>query len=61
MRNERWFLLEHIGCAFGQRGWNRHPEGGSIGDGTSPVRMMRCRAAAASGSAAGAADSSATV
>ena len=28
-------------CAFGQRGWNRHPEGGSIGDGTSPSRMIR--------------------
>src|SRR5579859_1044751 len=51
----------HRACAFGQRGWNRHPGGGSIGDGTSPASMIRCRSAAASGSAAGAADSSAVV
>ena len=49
------------GCAFGQRGWNRQPEGGLIGRRHVPVRMIRCLPAAASGSAAGAADSSAAV
>ena len=28
--------------AFGQRGWNGQPGGGSTGDGTSPLRTIRC-------------------
>ena len=48
-------------AAFGHRGWNLQPPGGLIGDGTSPVRMIRWRAAASFGSAAAAADSSAAV
>ena len=48
----------HLGnCAFGQRGWNRQPEGGSIGLGTSPSRMIRLLAAARSGSGIGTAES----
>src|SRR5262245_62206308 len=27
--------------ALGQRGWNEQPDGGSTGDGTSPVSTMR--------------------
>ena len=30
--------------AFGQRGWNRQPDGGLSGEGMSPARMIRCRA-----------------
>ena len=33
----------HRAMANGQRGWNRQPEGGLIGDGTSPVRMISSR------------------
>ena len=29
------------GAALGHRGWNRQPDGGAIGDGTSPARMIR--------------------
>ena len=47
--------------ALGQRGWNRQPDGGSIGDGTSPSRITRSRSLAASGSGTGIADSSAPV
>ena len=47
--------------ALGQRGWNRQPDGGSIGDGTSPSRITRSRFWAASGSGTGIADSSAPV
>src|SRR6266496_4848684 len=36
--------------ARGQRGWNRHPDGGLIGEGTSPSRMIRFFWAARSGS-----------
>mgnify|MGYP000594252208 CR=1 FL=1 len=45
--------------ATGQRGWNGQPEGGSNGEGSSPVRMMRSRLAP--GSATGVADCSARV
>ena len=27
----------HLSCANGQRVWKRHPFGGSIGEGTSPL------------------------
>ena len=47
--------------ALGQRGWNRQPDGGSIGEGTSPSRITRSRCSAASGSGTGIADSSAPV
>src|SRR5206468_8367479 len=43
-------------CARGHRGWNRHPDGGLIGDGTSPSRMIRFFWAAMSGSGMGTAD-----
>ena len=43
-------------CAFGQRGWNRQPDGGAAGEGRSPRRTIRSRPASASGSAVGTAD-----
>jgi hypothetical protein len=45
--------------ASGQRVRNRQPEGGSIGLGTSPFRMIRLRSI--SGSGTGTADNSASV
>ena len=30
-----------VSCTFGHLGWKAHPEGGSIGDGTSPVIIWR--------------------
>src|SRR6266508_3591235 len=50
---------EHCSMANGPRGWKWHPEGGSIGDGTSPLRIMSSRGA--SGSAGSAAAKSAFV
>src|SRR6266542_5038139 len=41
---------------WGPLGWNRHPEGGSMGEGTSPSRMIRFLWAARSGSAMGTAE-----
>jgi hypothetical protein len=32
------FTCEHSGTAYAQRGWNRQPDGGAMGDGTSPGR-----------------------
>src|SRR5205823_12619938 len=55
------FSLHTGNCARGHRGWNRHPDGGSIGEGTSPSRMIRFFWAAMSGSGMGTADSSAPV
>ena len=49
----------HSAVASGQRGWKRQPAGTSRGLGTSPVKMIRCRAR--SGSGTGTADSSAWV
>src|SRR5262245_45244772 len=49
----------HCSIANGQRGWKWQPEGGLIGDGTSPLRMMSSRGA--SGSARNAAENSAFV
>ncbi len=37
-------------CATGQRVWNRHPGGGAIGLGTSPVSRVRRDAAPTTGS-----------
>jgi hypothetical protein len=31
---------EHCSIANGQRGWKWRPDGGSIGEGTSPLRIM---------------------
>ena len=50
---------EHCSMANGQRGWNRQPAGGLIGEGTSPVRTMS--SSGASGSAGSAAANSAFV
>src|SRR6478609_9521587 len=36
-------ICEHSEIAYGHRVRNRHPDGGSTGDGTSPVRTMRLR------------------
>ena len=47
--------------AFGQRGWNGQPGGGSTGDGTSPVRTIAARRAAAASRPFGTADRSAAV
>jgi hypothetical protein len=44
---------------LGQRGWKRQPDGGSIGEGTSPTRITRSRSLTASGSGTGTADSKA--
>ena len=42
--------------ACGQRVWNRHPDGGSIGDGTSPWSITRLRRASTTGSGTGTAE-----
>src|SRR5438132_9278812 len=55
----RGVTLEHSGIAEGHRGWNAHPAGGSIGDGTSPLSTISSRGA--SGSAGSAAENSAFV
>ena len=34
---------QRVGCAHGQRVWNRQPDGGLAGDGRSPVSRMRSR------------------
>ena len=34
---------EHLGMTKGQRGWKRQPDGGLIGEGTSPGRMISSR------------------
>jgi hypothetical protein len=34
---------EQTSMTDGQRGWNRQPEGGSRGEGTSPVRIISSR------------------
>src|SRR5207247_11303581 len=48
-------------AALGHRGWNRQPDGGLIGEGTSPTRRIRSRRSDASGSGTGTADNSAFV
>src|SRR5437588_7037926 len=53
------FSLQYGNWARGHRGWNRQPEGGSIGEGTSPCRMIRFFFAAIFGSAIGTAESKA--
>ena len=40
----------HTGSAIGHRVWKRQPAGGSMGDGTSPVRTSRARDRLAAGS-----------
>src|SRR6266849_9979037 len=50
---------EQEGTRMAQRVWNRHPEGGLMGLGTSPSRMIRFRLTAGSGM--GTAESSASV
>ena len=32
--------LTQTGAALGHRGWNRQPDGGAMGEGTSPARMI---------------------
>ncbi|MBB5929115.1 mannosyltransferase [Streptomyces echinatus] len=53
----------HLSCAFQQRVRNRQPEGGEMGDGTSPARRMRSRWGASSSArvTSGTADSRAWV
>ncbi len=62
-RPDRRGLRESRGRDFtqaqGQRVWSRQPEGGLIGLGASPLRIIRCRAAAGSGT--GTAEGSASV
>lgn len=41
--------LLHISCAYGHLGWNRHPGGGLIGLGTSPLITISVRLAVGSG------------
>ena len=60
-------VLEHVrlstvqmSVAHRQRVWNRHPDGGSMGLGTSPSRIRRSLSALRRGSGTGTADSSAT-
>src|SRR5699024_7880914 len=48
--------VTHLSEANGQRVWNRHPVGGSIGEGTSPDKIIR--SLFASGSVFGIADNS---
>src|SRR5213078_1832907 len=54
-----WSFCEHEGTRSEQRVWNRQPEGGLIGLGTSPSRMIRLRLMVGSG--IGTAESSASV
>ena len=49
------------GWTFGQRVRNRHPDGGSIGLGMSPVSVIRSRSRSITGSGSGIADSNACV
>ena len=49
------------GCTIGQRVLKRHPDGGEIGLGISPCRMIRFSDCSRFGSATGSADSSARV
>ena len=37
--------IEHAGSAFGHLGWNRQPEGGLMGVGTPPAKMILLRLA----------------
>lgn len=53
--------MRHTSVARGQRGWNTHPEGGSIGFGGSPATGRRVRARLRRGSGIGIAASSASV
>src|SRR5215469_13635599 len=50
-----------ISVAYRQRGWNRHPDGGATGLGTSPSSTICSRRAESSGSGTGTADSRASV
>ena len=52
---------EQMSCAFQQRVWNRHPDGGFAGEGTSPTRTIWSRLPRRVGSGAGTAESSAWV
>src|SRR5262249_21731306 len=52
-------FTEHDGTRSAQRVWKRQPDGGLIGLGTSPSRMMRLRFTVGSG--IGTAESSASV
>ena len=51
----------HSSMANGHRVWKWQPDGGLIGDGTSPVKMIRSRVAYISGSGTGTAEISARV
>jgi hypothetical protein len=53
------FWVLQMAIASGQRVWKRQPEGGSSGDGTSPLRIVR--AVRTVGFGTGFADSSARV
>ena len=52
---------QRVGCAHGQRVWNRQPDGGLAGDGRSPASRIRSRRSSTSGSGTGTADISARV
>src|SRR5689334_9122303 len=54
-----WSFCEHDGTRRPQRVWKRQPEGGLIGLGTSPSRMIRLRLSVGSGM--GTAESNASV
>ena len=49
-----------ISIAYEQRVWNRHPEGGLIGLGTSPSSTMRVRVRSTGGFGTGIAESRAS-
>jgi hypothetical protein len=53
--------LAQVAMRIGQRAMNGQPGGGSIGLGSSPLRMSFCRLRCASGSGRGIADKSAAV
>ena len=70
MHAAKWFGLTsasggttsfHFSIAQGQRVWNGQPEGGFMGDGTSPCKTMRRRVDSATGSGTGTAEMSAFV
>ena len=53
--------VRHLSCAFQQRVLKTQPDGGLIGLGRSPVKMMRSRVRSDLGSGRGTADKSAVV
>ena len=54
-------ICRHSSIAKGHRVWKGHPDGGFIGEGTSPFKMILSRLASISGSGIGTADINARV